>query len=234
MQPKVSVVIPAHNEQLYIGKALRALLAQDYPDFEVIVVSNNSTDMTEKIAGEFPVTVLNEPRKGTMWACECGRLAAKGEIIVRMDADCVPDPDWLSKGAAHFRDPRVSAATGPYLYYDANIVFCSVASFIERYIYSVVHGILDLFHAGAIMFGGNSFMRASALEKIGGFDTSITFYGDDTDVAKRMSAVGSVYYDKSLTIKSSARRFHSQGTLNLCFLYLKNFLKIIFKKSPDH
>src|SRR6266851_3119714 len=101
---KVSVIIPAHNEEDYIAATLKAVCAQDYPDFEVILINNAGTDRTAEIARQFPVTIINEQRKGTMWACERGQQEAQGEIIVRMDADCLPDKDWLKKGAAFFTD----------------------------------------------------------------------------------------------------------------------------------
>ena len=121
---KISVIIPAHNEEKYLRQTLEAILAQDYPDFEVIVIDNASTDRTAEIARSFPgVKLVSESRKGTMWACERGRQEATGEIIVRMDADCLPEKDWLVKGVALFADSKVSGSSGPYNYYDADSFF---------------------------------------------------------------------------------------------------------------
>src|ERR1035437_5008129 len=117
---KISVIIPAYNEEKYLNKTLEAILAQDYPDFEVIVVDNASTEKTAEIAKSFTnIKVVYESRGGTMLACESGLQEAKGEIIVRMDADCVPHTDWLSKGDTHFLDKKVVAVSGPYDYFDA-------------------------------------------------------------------------------------------------------------------
>ncbi len=223
---RISVVIPAHNEERYIAAALEALLAQDHPEVEIIVVDNASTDRTGAIAQTYPVKVLLEERKGTMWACERGRKEATGEIVVRMDADCVPARDWLSRGAQYFVDPRVVAVTGPYDYVDGHPVFRHGARYIQQSVYwlthQVVHGFL---RRGGVMVGGNSLMRASALEAAGGFNTDIVFYGDDTDTAQRLAASGKIVYAPRLTIATSARRFHTQGLRKTLWEYLKGFLK---------
>jgi glycosyltransferase involved in cell wall biosynthesis len=176
---KISVIIPAYNEEKYLSKTLEAILAQNYPDFEVIVVDNASTDRTSEIAKSFQsrgVKVLFEGNKGTMWACERGRKEATGEIIVRMDADCLPEKDWLKKGAAFFKDDRVAVVSGPYDYFDASSFFRNSALIIQKYIYVPLNIVFQKLNIKAgITVGGNTFMRASALEKIGGFDTKITF-----------------------------------------------------------
>lgn len=78
------------------------------------------------------------------------------------------------------------------------------------------------------MTGGNSMMRAKELELMGGFDTSFTFYGDDTDVAKRLSKYGRVAFDPNFVLKTSARRFKKQGEFKIFFLYFYYFLKTTF------
>ena len=66
---KISIVIPAHNEEACLAQTIRCALDQDYQDSEVIVVNNASTDRTEEISRAFPeITLINEPRKGLLWA----------------------------------------------------------------------------------------------------------------------------------------------------------------------
>jgi len=226
---KISVIIPAYNEEKYITDTLKAITAVDYPDFEVIVVDNASTDYTANLARLFPVKVVSESRKGTMWACERGRKEASGEIIVRMDADCLPKKDWLSKGAELFKDPKVVVVSGPYDYFDASPFFRWTSLFIQKYIYVPANAAFQMMrlHAG-ITVGGNTFVRASALAAIGGFNTSITFYGDDTDLPKRMSAVGKVVFNRNVVMPTSARRFKKEGIIRLQVKYVFYFMKVIF------
>ena len=225
---KISVIIPAYNEEESLDKTLDAILASNYPNFEVIVVDNASTDKTSEIAKSKGVKVIYEERKGTMWACEAGRKVAQGEIIARLDADCLPEKGWLSKGARWFADKKVSAVSGPYDFFDSPTIFRYFALGIQKYVYVPIDFFLSALRIGGITIGGNTFMRASALEKINGFDTSITFYGDDTDVAKRLSATGKIIFDGSLILKSSARRFKSEGTTKIFILYIFHFFRVMF------
>lgn len=233
---KISVIIPAHNEEKRIGTALQALQAQDYRDFEVIVVDNNSTDKTAEVARAFletrggalpQVTVLQESRKGTMWACEAGRLAADGEIIVRMDADCLPDSDWLSRGAAHFIDPDIVMASGPYDYHDAGHLFRHFSLTLQKVAYSTANSMLQIFGLGAISLGGNTFLRAGTLQQMGGFNTDLTFFGDDTDTAKRASKHGTVIFDRRLTIKTAAPTSQRFGGNKKVYKYWFHFFRVI-------
>ena len=232
---KISVIIPAYNEENYLRQTLEAILAQDYPDFEVIVIDNASTDRTSDIARSFQsrgVKVFLEKNKGTMWACERGRKEATGEIIVRMDADCLPEKDWLSKGAAFFNDEKVVVASGPYYYFDAPVFFRIVSLMIQEYIYVPLNSIFQMLRLKiGITVGGNTFMRSSALAAIGGFNTSITFYGDDTDLPKRMSAVGRAVFSKKIIMPTSARRFKKEGIMKLQMRYLYYFFKVILSRS---
>ena len=229
---KISVIIPAHNEEKYLRKTLEAILVQDYPDFEVIVVDNASTDRTSEIAKSFSgVKVLYEGNKGTMWACERGRKEAIGEIIVRMDADCLPEKDWLSKGTTLFKYDKIVGVSGPYDYYDADKFFRFFSIHFQKILYRFANVVVQFLKRGAVMIGGNSFMRASALEAVGGFNTSFTFWGDDTDTAKRLSRVGKVVFLPDLVIMGSARRMKKDGSFNLTVRYSFHFFKVIFSSK---
>jgi glycosyltransferase involved in cell wall biosynthesis len=233
---KVSIIIPAYNEEAYLAQTIRSALEQDYSDFEVIVVNNASTDRTEEIARGFPkVAVVNESRRGLLWAREAGRLAASGDIIANMDADCLPDRDWLSKGSLYFNDPSVSAASGPYDYYDGGLVFRYVSLYMQMSIFWLTSKIVQLpgIRAGALMIGGNNLIRAEALNRAGGYNTALTFYGEDTDTAKRISKFGQVVFSNRLIMKTSARRFKAEGIVTLGLKYFIYFFKTIMPKGPD-
>jgi glycosyltransferase involved in cell wall biosynthesis len=225
---KISIVIPAHNEESSIEATLRAAVNQDYPDFEIIVVDNNCTDKTAEIATRMGVKVVSEKNKGTQWAREAGRKIATGEIIANIDADCLPDRDWLKKGVEYFSYPNIVSVGGPYDYYDAKPGFRKFSLFFQKNIYSLFNILMQFFKRGAASIGGNVFFRAETLQKIGGYDTKFVFYGDDTDTAKRMSKEGRVIFDRNLVVKTSARRLNSQGSLKTSIIYIYHFFKIIF------
>jgi len=237
---KVSVVIPAHNEEKNIEKTIEALLAQDYPNLEIIIVDNASSDRTNEVAKkyeqsnvEISLRVVYESKKGLLQARERGRKEATGEIIVNMDADCLPRPDHISLGVAHFKSDtknKIVAVTGPYDYYDGHPVFRHTSLSLQKYIYRFTSHLLQLpfIKGGAVLIGGNNFIRADILEKAGGYNVAITFYGEDTDTAKRIAPHGKVVFDPGLSVKSSARRFKEEGNIKITFKYLFHFWKTIF------
>jgi biofilm PGA synthesis N-glycosyltransferase PgaC len=103
----ISVIIPARNEQEYIGGLLTALQKQSYPRnlFEVIVINDHSTDNTVEIVKKFPGVLLIELKDAALnsfkkKAIETGVAAASNELIVTTDADCIPPTSWLETLAA--------------------------------------------------------------------------------------------------------------------------------------
>jgi glycosyltransferase involved in cell wall biosynthesis len=243
---KASVVIPAHNEEENIADTIRAVLAQDYPDFEVIVVDNVSTDRTsevakrfestEKSAGKSRLKVVHEPKKGLLSARERGRKEAVGEIIINMDADCLPLPSHISRGMKHFAKKHVVAVTGPYDYHDGHPLFRHSSLALQRYVYHPVSIILQMpfLKKGAVLIGGNNFIRADILNKTGGYDTSIVFYGEDTNTAKRIAPHGKVVFDPHLSVKTSARRFKEEGNIRITVKYLFHFWRTILSSGASN
>lgn len=238
---KASIIIPAYNEEANIVATLVALTKQSFKDFEIIVIDNNSTDLTVDMVNGFiskskveiglthHIKLVSETNKGTMWACEKGRRSSIGDIIIRVDGDCLPDPSWLESGMKFFDDPSVSALSGPYDYFDGPVVFRALSLYAQKYIYTITNYILRLLGRGGVMIGGNSFMRASALEAVGGFNTGLVFYGDDTDTAKRMATKGNVIFSPKIVMKTSARRFISEGIIKLSLKYFYYFFRTIIK-----
>jgi len=91
--PRVSVIVPARNEEKNIGSLLRSLERQTYKNFEVIVVNDNSEDATEKVVSSFDVKLVNlrgDPPEGWVgksWACWNGYLSSEGDVLIFLDAD---------------------------------------------------------------------------------------------------------------------------------------------------
>ena len=227
---KISVVIPAYNEEKNIADTITAVLAQDHKDFEVIVVNNASKDKTAEVVSAFPVKLVHEQRKGLLWARECGRVNSNGDLIVNIDADCLPETDWLSRGERHFENPEIVAVAGPYDYHDGDWLFRNVSLQIQKHLYHLMNSIIQLpfIKKGAVLIGGNNFIRSEVLKKAGGYNTALVFYGEDTDTAKRVSKHGKVKFDKNLQMKTSARRFKNEGTLKITGKYIYHFFKVIF------
>jgi glycosyltransferase involved in cell wall biosynthesis len=119
--PKVSVILPARNEEKYIAKCLESLLGQDYPNFEIITVNDSSNDKTEDIIYEYAkknsciVTVNATPKPdgwaGKNWACYEGYLKAIGDVFLFTDADTVHSPYTISLALGHLLHDNLDAIT---------------------------------------------------------------------------------------------------------------------------
>lgn len=234
----ISFVIPAYNEEKRIPACLESVFKEIKKNknisSEVIVVNNASNDHTKKMAKGYSGTiVIDEPRKGANRARQAGFLKAKGDLIANIDADTILPSGWLKKVIREFSEnPKLICLSGPHFYYDAPTftrAMTKVFYVLGFAIYAVNKHILKV---GSMVQGGNFIVRRSALEKIGGFDTSIEFYGDDTDVAKRLNKVGDVKFTFSLPIYASGRRLSAEGLLKAGAVYAANFLSVSYFKKP--
>jgi len=112
--PKVSLIIPARNEEAHLPRLLDSLEAIDYPNLEIIVVDDSSTDATLAIAQRYPVQVVSgRPRPegwlGKPWACHQGSLQATGELLLFTDADTDHRPESLKIAVATLLDQKAAA-----------------------------------------------------------------------------------------------------------------------------
>jgi cellulose synthase/poly-beta-1,6-N-acetylglucosamine synthase-like glycosyltransferase len=112
----ISVVVPARNAARTIGGCLDGLQAQSVSrdQYEVIVVDDESTDDTRHVVEGYDVTLLTQAHKGPAAARNRGVGAAKGEIVLFTDADCVPDGNWIEEMVRSFGDPEVVGVKGAY------------------------------------------------------------------------------------------------------------------------
>jgi chlorobactene glucosyltransferase len=118
--PKVSVILPARNEEKYIAKCLDSLLNQDYQNFEIIAINDSSTDRTVDIMYQYAtqgtlVVVDSKPKTdgwaGKNWACYQGYLKATGDVFLFTDADTVHSPSTMSLAIANLLEQNLDALT---------------------------------------------------------------------------------------------------------------------------
>lgn len=117
----VSIIVPARNEEAGITSCLSSLSAQSYPDYEVIVVDDSSTDRTSEIAEKFAakdarfkvvrLSSLKEGWVGKNWACHNGLLKARGELLLFTDADTMIAPDTLHNAVDFVKSKRLDLLT---------------------------------------------------------------------------------------------------------------------------
>lgn len=224
-----SIIISAYNEEKYIIPCLRSVFSQkEAPDYEVIVVDNASQDRTAKIVRDnFPrARVVQESRKGVTIARNRGAKEAKGEILLFLDADVIIPSNHLRKIEGRFgAAKKLITVSGPYIYFDggfrirlATFVCYQILAFPAEYFFN------RLLNFGCGINAGNFAVYRTIFEKIGGFDEKITFYGDETDISRRLKKFGKVRFFRDLEVKSSARRLKKEGAVRSYFKYALNFV----------
>ncbi len=228
--PNISLVIPAYNEEKYIGACLsHALQSSGGKFFEIIVIDNASTDETRAVAEKFPhVRVVREEKKGLTQARQRGFEEARGDLIAYIDADTAMPHGWYETAREEFvRHPRLACLSGPYIYFD---IPPFQQFLVKCYWYILAMPIYVL--VGYMTVGGNFVIRKSVLEQMHGFDTSIAFYGEDTNIARRAHAFGKVKFMPSFVMATSGRRLAGQGALSTALVYMANFLSEVLFHKP--
>lgn len=182
--PMVSIVVPAHNASATIAQCLAACLAQTYPNTEVILVDDGSTDNTAALAAPFPVRCIRQLQHGPASARNCGAREASGQFVAFTDSDCVPSEDWLARLMLCF-DESVVAAGGSY----------GIANR-QSLLANMIHEEIQCRHAAFgefVDFLGsfNLAVRKDAFLTCGGFDESFrAASGEDNDLSYRLLDTG--------------------------------------------
>lgn len=187
--PMVTILIPAHNEEMVIANTVQCMLSIDYPRFEVIVIDDHSTDHTGDILRTLPVKTVtrrNLPNRGKSEALNAGLEHASGDIICVFDADSEVSPDFLRLAVAPMvQDPEVCGVQAQVRIYNRTYNFLTAGQDDEFAIYS------ELSQSGrsamriAVCLGGNGQLtRRSAIDAVGGWSPlSLT---EDLDLSIRL------------------------------------------------
>jgi glycosyltransferase involved in cell wall biosynthesis len=178
--PSISLVVCAHNAEASLGECLGHVCALDYPDLEIIVVDDGSSDGTAEIAMRHPAVRLiqNARRSGLATARNEGFAAATGDLVVYLDSDAYPTPEWLYYLALGFDAPDVGGTGGPNLPPPDDPRGAHV---VARSPGGPVHVLTSDDRAEHIP-GCNMAFWKLVLSEVGGFDPVYTRAGDDVDL----------------------------------------------------
>jgi len=184
--PQVSVIVCTYNGARTLEQCLRSLCALDYPNYEVIVVNDGSTDNSTAILGRFPeIRVLRQANLGLSMARNVGLRAARGSIIAYTDDDCFADSNWLTHLVYQFQRSDAAAVGGPNLSPDDGWWAACVAACPGQPMH-----VLESDQVAEHIPGCNMAFRREALEAINGFDPQYRRAGDDVDVCWRLQQAG--------------------------------------------
>ncbi len=180
----ISIVVPANNAEKTIAPCLYGLRAQTQPADEIIVVDDGSRDMTCEIAEARGARVLRQSNRGAAAARNLGAQNACGEIVLFIDADCVPDVHWIEAITAPFADGSIVGASGMKQTQQRALVPAFIQmEFDYRYDQMREHRYIDFIDSGTSAYRRDVFL------KDGGFNARL-FDAEDVDLSYRLSEQG--------------------------------------------
>jgi len=221
----VSIIIPALNEEKNLARVLPAVMAQVGPGDEVIVVDNGSDDKTVAVAKSFNAKVLVESKRGRGRARNAGIKHAEGEFVVFLDADCVPESNWLKNLLNPFSDNGIGCSGG-------EIATVGAATPLSEFLAgrghlsqtaTARHPFLPFAQTGNVAF------RRNVIERIGVFDESLD-EGENADLCWRMQL--QTQYRITFTGDALATHLHSFSAKSLLRQKLRHArgMVMLFKK----
>lgn len=205
-QLRISLVIPAYNEERHIRTCLESVASQIAPPAEVIVVDNNSSDKTAAIAQEYSfVTLIREPRQGRAHARNAGFNRATGDVIARVDADATLQPDWVAQATHMFTvSPLLGGVSG---FAEAALFFTGPwrGTFWSR----VYYWASDSYFRLPTLWGANMAVRRSAWSQVApGLCDDDAQAHEDIDLSLALWAHDwPIVYDPKLIIATNGREY---------------------------
>lgn len=162
IQPgRVSIAIPCYQQAEWLPDAIESALAQTYPDVEVIVVNDGSTDATSEVARRYPVKLVEQENKGLPAARNAGIAVSTGQFILPLDADDKIDPTYIEKAV-----PLFTSGVAIVRSYQKNFGDDEAA-----YALPEVRTVYDILPRNAISC--SAVFRRDLREKVGGFDENM-------------------------------------------------------------
>lgn len=220
-KPKVSIIIPARNEEKHISECIASVKQQitSFP-YEILVIDNASTDTTAKIATRLGAKVVSEKHKGLSFARQKGLDCAKGEFIVYIDADTRLPEDWISYMTEYLeKHPHLVGASCSFHFYDGKPMDGVGVFFFKHIVIPIASFLVRTFKRTDIIFGWAFVVRANALRKAGGINKKFIFYGEDTGIAYRLRSQGSIKFLKNKYALISARRYQQKGIKKFSIIF---------------
>jgi cellulose synthase/poly-beta-1,6-N-acetylglucosamine synthase-like glycosyltransferase len=225
VEKALTVIVPAYNEEVLIAGCLDSLLNQTLKQekYEIVVIDNDSTDLTAKIAVDRDIRVVKEPIKGYVHAIRKGMEVCQTEYIAFTDADCIVPYNWLEKILAHFDVSKQVVGVG------GKLAFYDIQPIVDKTFRSILY-------LNKALPGNNMAIRREALIQIGGIDPKVNLTVDYW-LTLKLRKIGKLIIDKSLIVKTSGRRFRSSFDSDIKYfinvLSMQMSSKPVFYDFPD-
>jgi glycosyltransferase involved in cell wall biosynthesis len=202
--PRVSVIVCSYNGAATLAACLESLGKLNYPDYEVILVDDGSTDTTREVAAQFAhVRYIHQPNRGLSVARNTGAAAAKGEVFAYTDSDCMADVDWLYYLIGTLTSGEFAGVGGPNVPPPAQ-------NWIQACVAAAPGGPSHVLLTDVVaehIPGCNMAFYRWAFENVGGFDPEYHAAGDDVDFCWRLQQAGCVIAFSPAAVVFHHRRF---------------------------
>jgi cellulose synthase/poly-beta-1,6-N-acetylglucosamine synthase-like glycosyltransferase len=204
---KLSLIIPAYNEEHHIRACLEAVKKQSRMPDEVLVIDNNCTDSTVAIAKEYDfVQIIKEPKQGLIHARNTGFNTASGDVMGRIDADSIIEHDWVDRAINWFKnDDQLYGLTGP-----ASTTFIPYMSYPKTRLFARTYfWFVDAQFNTSIMWGANMAVRKKAWNRVKNVVTmDDRAVHEDQDISVWIAAQGmKILYDRKLLITTDGETY---------------------------
>ena len=226
-EPLITVVIPTYNEEKFILGALRSLERQSLPRgmYEIIIVDGYSQDRTVELAKGHADKIIQQKSDRVAGARNDGVAVARGDIIATTDADCVLPANWLEKILDDFKKNDIVCLYGPTKPLENGFkytMWIELNNLFARLLYK-----LRLLYMAV---GANTAFRKKEFMMVGGYP--VVTAGDDYGLPLRFKRRGfKVFFDKSLFVFFSMRRYQKFGLLRSYYQWLSNVINELKKKK---
>lgn len=205
---RITVVIPAKNEERRLGRCLAALKRQTTTTpIEIIVIDGNSTDNTVSVAQSYGVKTIAQQKNGKSNAFALIHTAGTGDITCITEADCIVPDTWIETIERQFlTHPEISAVTGIYRFYDSTATLNRLAALVHPVAMRIAKLLFGFYPIRAT----NTAIQTDVLRAVGGFDPAYTeLY--DFEISRRLHAKEyTIHFVPTLVVTTSDRRFRGR------------------------
>jgi glycosyltransferase involved in cell wall biosynthesis len=228
---RVSFVIPAFNEEKYIGPLLRELasLRDHGAPIEIIVVDGFSEDRTASTAALYSDLVISRARSTIAAARNAGASVARGDILFHTDADVRLSAPATSLESVYraFDDPGTAAATARLRVYPSEELFS------DRLAHLLFHALFQIgrLFGDRLAKGECQIVRTSTFKEVGGFPETIAL-GEDCLLWSRLSQQGRIRHLRQFEVYHSPRRFRETGYLRTILTYVREAAWLLVARRP--
>lgn len=219
--PLVSIIIPAHNEENYIRQTLEAVHRQSLRDFEIVVVTNGCTDHTPNIARDLCDQLIVMPERGLSRARNLGAQAARGKILIFLDADTLLEPHALDTIIRQFT-PECAAGT------------LKGSPDIGRPSYKLMYALKNFQHRCGLHEGSSGVILCwkEHFLATGGFDEAL-HVTENSDLIRKLRFFGKYKFIGDTAVTTSMRRYENGGWLRMTKLWIKLWVQSLVSDLRD-